>query len=182
MSIFALIPSKDEFSSAGYTTTKGALSEAFESALNSPLLYNNDIYKSKKILFNIYQSENAEQQLLLDEMNEINYFMDKFKEKDIEVIWGIAYDPTLTDEVKITVLATGFGMDSIPMIDEADQQQTSNVIDNLYGRGEKKSFSLIDLTDEFMENDRLIDALAASPAYTRTMHERKAIMALAKSE
>lgn len=168
--------------STGLGKGENRINQAFESALNSPLLYNNDIYKSKKILFNIYQSENAEQQLLLDEMNEINYFMDKFKEKDIEVIWGIAYDPTLTDEVKITVLATGFGMDSIPMIDEADQQQTSNVIDNLYGRGEKKSFSLIDLTDEFMENDRLIDALAASPAYTRTMHERKAIMALAKSE
>ena len=34
--------------------------------------------------------------------------------KDIEVIWGIADDENLDEDVKITILATGFGISNIP--------------------------------------------------------------------
>ena len=36
--------------------------------------------------------------------------------RDIEVIWGTAVDNTLGNKVKMTILATGFTMDDIPLI------------------------------------------------------------------
>jgi cell division protein FtsZ len=142
------------------------VNQAFDSALKSPLLYNNDIHKAKKILFNIYQSTKAEHQLMLDEMNEVRHFMDKFEDKNIEVIWGLANDDTLNDEVKITVLATGFGMDNLPLMD--DEEVVDTVIEGLYGdRVDKKQLYLYEMSDADLDNDALIDAIEASPSYSR---------------
>lgn len=152
--------------STGVAKGENRVNQAFDSALKSPLLYNNDIHRAKKILFNIYQSTHAEYQLMLDEMNEVRHFMDKFEDKNIEVIWGLAIDDTLTDEVKITVLATGFGMENIPLMD--DEEEADRVIEDMYGgRINKRQLYLYDLSDEDLDNDALIDALEASPSYSR---------------
>ena len=99
-------------------------------------------------------------------MNEVRHFMDKFEDKNIEVIWGLAIDDTLTDEVKITVLATGFGMENIPLMD--DEEEADRVIEDMYGgRINKRQLYLYDLSDEDLDNDALIDALEASPSYSR---------------
>ncbi len=47
-------------------------------------------------------------------MNEIHEFMSKFRE-GVEVIWGVAVDNSLDTKVKITVLATGFGVEDVPV-------------------------------------------------------------------
>ena len=152
--------------STGIAKGGNRVNEAFESALKSPLLYNNDIYRAKKILFNIYQSTKAEHQLMLDEMNAVRHFMDKFEDKNIEVIWGLANDENLDDEVKITVLATGFGMESLPMMD--DEEETDRVIEGIYGdRVNKRQIYWYEMSDSDLDNDALIDALESSPTYQR---------------
>ena len=165
--------------STGVAKGENRVNQAFDAALKSPLLYNNDIHKSKKILFNIYQSTQADHQLMLDEMNEVRHFMDKFEDKNIEVIWGLANDDTLTDEVKITVLATGFGMESIPMMD--DEEEADRVIEDIYGdRVDKRQLYLYEMTDADLDNDALIDAIEASPTYLRNtvgLSELKALRA-----
>ena len=79
--------------------------KAIIDALDSPLLYGNDISKAKRILFNIYTSE--KQPLHVKEMNEIDAFMDALN-PEIEVIWGVSDDNTLDEDAKVTILATGF--------------------------------------------------------------------------
>jgi cell division protein FtsZ len=74
-------------------------------ALDSPLLYGNDIDKAKRILFNIYTSE--EHPLFVSEMNEIDAFMDAL-DPNIDVIWGVSDDNSLGEDAKVTILATGF--------------------------------------------------------------------------
>lgn len=166
--------------STGIAKGENRVNQAFDAALKSPLLYNNDIYKSKKILFNIYQSNQADHHLMLDEMNEVRHFMDKFVDKNIEVIWGLAVDDKLTDEVKITVLATGFGVESIPLLD--DEETTDMEIERIYGeRANKKQLYLYDnMSDKDLENDALIDAIESSPTYLRNsvgLSEIKALRA-----
>lgn len=166
--------------STGIARGENRVNQAFDAALKSPLLYNNDIFKSKKILFNIYQSNQAEHHLMLDEMNEVRHFMDKFVDKNIEVIWGLAVDDKLTDEVKITVLATGFGVESIPLLD--DEETTDIEIERIYGeRANKKQLYLYDnMSDNDLENDALIDAIESSPTYLRNsvgLSEIKALRA-----
>lgn len=78
--------------------------KAIVDALDSPLLYGNDIGRAKRILFNIYASE--EHPMMVRELQEIDDFFDQL-DPNIEVIWGTATDETLGEDAKVTILATG---------------------------------------------------------------------------
>ena len=72
-------------------------------ALDSPLLFGNDIGKAKRILFNIYAS--PEHPFFVPELSEISEFFDQL-DPNIDVIWGTAEDPTLGEDAKVIILAT----------------------------------------------------------------------------
>ena len=169
------------------------LAEAIESALHSPLLNDNDIYNSKKILFNIYGS--TKHPLMVEEMEEINRFTEKFVSKDIEVIWGLATDDNLDEEVKITILATGFGVSNIPGMSDATiqlnrtseeepkesaEEKTKRLeeerkkILQYYGEGDltaKRTIHSYVMRGDDLFNDDLIDAIDSLPTYRRTKQE-----------
>ena len=88
----------------GRANGEGRVERAIQNALNSPLLYGSDITKAKRILFNIYSSEEAP--IMVPEMQEIDEFFDKLDPK-IEVIWGISTDNSIGEDAKVTILATG---------------------------------------------------------------------------
>ena len=100
--------------STGYGEGDGRVRHAIDDALNSPLLNDNDIFNAKRILLSIsFHSNDKEcQGLMMDEMGDVNDFMDKFG-RDFEIKWGLALDPTLGEKVKVTILATGFGINDI---------------------------------------------------------------------
>lgn len=77
---------------------------AIKNALDSPLLYGTDITRAKRILFNIYSSDDTP--IMVPEMQEIDDFFDSLN-PNIEVIWGISSDNTLGADAKVTILATG---------------------------------------------------------------------------
>jgi len=78
--------------------------KAIMNALDSPLIYGNDIGKAKRILFNIYASD--EHPIFVRELQEIDDFFDEL-DPNIEVIWGTATDDSLGEDAKVTILATG---------------------------------------------------------------------------
>ena len=78
--------------------------KAILNALDSPLLYGNDIGKAKRILFNIYASD--EHPIFVRELQEIDEFFDQL-DPNIDVIWGTATDDSLGEDAKVTILATG---------------------------------------------------------------------------
>jgi cell division protein FtsZ len=96
---------------SGYGEGENRVTAAIQDALNSPLLNNNDIHNSKKILLNFYCSETSP--VLMSEVKEINAFMEQMGE-DIEVIWGVTFDDSLDQKVKVTLLATGSEMSVVP--------------------------------------------------------------------
>jgi cell division protein FtsZ len=106
--------------SSGLAKGEGRVSEAIDNTLHSPLLNNNDVFKAKKILLNI--SFGKSQPLLMEEMNEVHDFMAKF-DSDIEVIWGTALDESLEDNVKITILATGFGIENVISMKQIEEDK-----------------------------------------------------------
>jgi cell division protein FtsZ len=183
-----------------YGIEKGEMrvSRAFRSALHSPLLNNNDIYKSKKILFNIY--ENPNDPIRIEEMGEVESFMEQFQEKDIELIWGYSKDHNLEEgAVKVTVLATGFGMKDIPgmapiiekeqivqeEITRAEQEKRDKedqVVGQLIGVYYKQEHKVYIFKGDDMYNDELIEALDNSPTYKRTNTELEKIMDLAGNQ
>ncbi len=78
--------------------------KAIINALDSPLVYGNDIGKAKRILFNIYASD--EHPIFVRELQEIDDFFDQL-DPNIDVIWGTATDDSLGEDAKVTILATG---------------------------------------------------------------------------
>ena len=102
--------------STGYGSGENRVTKGINDALNSPLLNNNDIYRATKILLRLSVPDEAGEgnsALMMDEMNEVHEFMAKVKREDVETKWGLSVDPSLTDQVKITILATGFGVEDI---------------------------------------------------------------------
>ena len=172
-----------------YGIEKGEMrvARAFRSAMHSPLLNDNDIYKSKKILFNIYENPNTP--IRVEEMGEVEAFMEQFKEENIELIWGLSKDASLEDgEVKVTVLATGFGMKDIPdmrpiiqkdeeMIqelsreEEEKRQKEEEKLENMLGVFYKPDFKVYIFKGEEMHNEEFLAALDNSPTYSRTAQD-----------
>jgi cell division protein FtsZ len=166
---------------SGYGEGENRLAQAFEDALNSPLLNNNNAFHAKKVLFNIYY--NNDKPLKTSEMNDAKNFMTKFKSKNIKVIWGMAKDKTLENsKIKVTILASGFGIESIdPGMETITQESNRQTEDE-----ERKIRHLIDIyyrentveeiakpkpfifkSIDQMEDNTTIEALIAHPAYKR---------------
>lgn len=88
-------------------TGEHRISDAIHNALHSPLLKTHDINTSKRLLFKFVCSREAEKPLTSNEIHEIRQFTANLP-SSIDVKWGIADDPSMGNDVKVTILASGF--------------------------------------------------------------------------
>lgn len=93
--------------STGYGEGEHRVTKAINDALHSPLLKNRDIFGSKRLLFNLYYSRNADPEFTMGEANELTSFINNL-DPDVDVIYGICFDDSLGNKIKITILAAGF--------------------------------------------------------------------------
>ena len=80
--------------------------KAAEAALASPLLDYKDIHGAKKILLSIVSGQDSE--LQMDELTIITDYIQDQLGDDAEMIFGHGSDPQLEENVRVTVIATGF--------------------------------------------------------------------------
>lgn len=174
--------------STGYGEGENRVSMAIKQALDSPLLNNNDIFNSQRILMNInFGAENQEDEITMEEMNEVHEFMGKFR-KDVETKWGVATDATLGKRVKITLLATGFGLKNVPGMPkekwEPEPEAEIDVEDKIgqyYNKTQignslsQRRPNVYIFEDEDMDNDDTIAMVENIPTSTRTKEELKKI-------
>jgi cell division protein FtsZ len=102
---------------------------AIQNALHSPLIYGSDISKAKRILFNIYSSDEAP--IMVPEMLEIDEFFDCLN-PSIEVIWGISTDNGIGEDAKVTILATGMEEGTVVDDEQKDDTYYESLIPQLY--------------------------------------------------
>lgn len=177
--------------STGYGEGEGRVKKAIDDALNSPLLNDNDIFNSKKILLSINFSneKNESSGLMMEEMNDVNDFMSKF-DSDFEIKWGIGIDPELGKKVKVTILATGFGIKDVDGMNNHLKKHTQEEADRLareaenaaeriermnryYGREGgnmqyKRRPHIFLFHPEDLDNEEVILAVENTPTYKRT--------------
>ncbi|MBI9066947.1 MAG: cell division protein FtsZ [Salinivirgaceae bacterium] len=112
---------------------------AIEEALTSPLLNNNDIKGAKNILLNIASGPNDE--VRMDEIGMITDYVQEAAGMTADIIWGNTLDDSLDENICITIIATGFGSDSIPELaaHRAEQKISVSLIEDK--KEEKPSFS-----------------------------------------
>jgi cell division protein FtsZ len=87
--------------------------DAVQEALNSPLLNNNNINGARNILLNVTSGVN---EITMDEIGQITDYVQSRAGYDADLIWGNGADETLGDEIRVTVVATGFSTSSIPEV------------------------------------------------------------------
>lgn len=177
--------------STGYGEGEGRVKKAIDDALNSPLLNDNDVFNSKKILLSIsFCSDNQNNaSLTMEEMNDVNEFMARFG-TGFELKWGLATDPELGAKVKVTILATGFGIENVDGMDGHFKKRTMEEQNRIaeeeekaaerqdrrnryYGKDGKTSQykrrpHIFIFRPEDLDNDNVISAVEQTPTYKRT--------------
>ncbi|MBU0765165.1 MAG: cell division protein FtsZ [Bacteroidetes bacterium] len=90
---------------------EGRALNAIMEALTSPLLNNNDISGTRNILLNI---TSGTEEITMDEIGEITDYVQESAGKNADIIWGHCIDESLGRKINVTIIATGFGSESIP--------------------------------------------------------------------
>jgi len=190
--------------STGYGEGEDRVKKAIDDALNSPLLNDNDVFNSKKILLSIAFNEerDGKDNFMMEEMNYVHDFMDKFG--DFEIKWGVAIDPELGKKVKVTILATGFGIRNVDGMQERMKKHTQEEANRIaeaqekeaqrqerrgryYGNDNdtkkyKRRPHIYLFRPEDLDNDDVISAVESTPTYKRTREILDSIHSQASGE
>ena len=140
---------------------------------------------------------------MMDEMGDVNDFMAKFG-NDFEIKWGLATDLELGKKVKVTILATGFGIEDVDGMGShlrkqsqedlnriaAEQEKAAQKQDrrNRYYGGEnstkryKRRPNIYLFRPEDLDNDDVISAVEQTPTYKRTREILDSINSQANGE
>ena len=114
----------------GRASGEKRITNAINDALNSPLVNTNDVHGAERILLQFYCS--TEHAIVMEEIDQINDFVQEVGD-DIEVQWGASIDESLGDEVRVTVIATGYKVDGLPSEEEeAGKKTIAEAIDDNY--------------------------------------------------
>lgn len=91
----------------GRASGKDKAEQSANAAISSPLL-ETTIDGAHGVIISITSSPD----IGLDEVEQASTFISNAAHPDANIIWGVAFDEALNDEMEITVIATGFGRDS----------------------------------------------------------------------
>ena len=177
--------------SMGYGEGEGRVKQAIDSALHSPLLNNKDIFKSKRLLLNIsFSDKDEKEQLTMEEVNEIHEFMSHFQ-SDVETKFGMATDATLGNKVNITILASGFALDTTTdkrlhederkrVEDEENERVKAALRSKFYANDKdqkeiKRPRHLYIFNEEDLNDDDIISMIEDIPAYKRTKEQLESV-------
>jgi len=123
--------------------------EAAQKAISSPLLEDITIEGAKGLLINITGGEN----MTLSEINEATTLIQKEAHEEANVIWGMVVDKAMKEEIRVTVIATGFGQK-----EEKKTTQFKKVAPISFGLREQNKLDLPRFSFGNKENNRDIPA------------------------
>jgi cell division protein FtsZ len=117
----------------GISSGENRAVEAAERAISHPLLEDVAISGAKGVLMNI----TCNSELTMEEMTEASERIYSEVGEDADIIWGAVVDDTLTDELSVTVIATGIGS-------KADAVRPANVREHQF-RGHVRDITEADM-------------------------------------
>jgi cell division protein FtsZ len=116
----------------GIATGQDRASEAAKAAISSPLLEDIDIAGAKGILVNVTSGMD----LSIGDFNEVGTIVQEFASSEATIVVGTVLDPEMSDELRVTVVATG--LDDGKEIEEAPvakEQPVASLVENMNPRG-----------------------------------------------
>ena len=113
---------------SGVASGEDRAEEAAEMAISSPLLEDIDLSGARGVLVNI----TAGFDLRLDEFETVGNTIRAFASDNATVVIGTSLDPDMNDELRVTVVATGIGMDKRPEITLVTNKQAQQPVMDRY--------------------------------------------------
>ncbi|MFM3437194.1 cell division protein FtsZ [Klebsiella pneumoniae] len=113
---------------SGVASSEDRAEEAAEMAISSPLLEDIDLSGARGVLVNI----TAGFDLRLDEFETVGNTIRAFASDNATVVIGTSLDPDMNDELRVTVVATGIGMDKRPEITLVTNKQVQQPVMDRY--------------------------------------------------
>ena len=113
---------------SGVASGEDRAEEAAEMAISSPLLEDIDLSGARGVLVNI----TACFDLRLDEFETVGNTIRAFASDNATVVIGTSLDPDMNDELRVTVVATGIGMDKRPEITLVTNKQVQQPVMDRY--------------------------------------------------
>ena len=101
--------------------------QVVENALTSPLLNDLNLHNVKRALINITVNGDEDGGPLMSELSQIMDNVAHFTGATINFKRGIVYDDTMGDRIRVTIIATGFEMWQLPVIDENEVNSANNI-------------------------------------------------------
>lgn len=97
------------------------VTDAIHNALHSPLVNTSDVHGAKRVMLQFYCS--TEHALQNQETDQIYEFVREVGD-EVEVQWGVSIDESLGEELRVTLIATGYEVSDIPSLKEEGSQPT----------------------------------------------------------
>jgi cell division protein FtsZ len=112
----------------------------------------------------------------MNELAEVNEFIDGFKRKDLEYKWGLAKDDSLDGDVKVTIIASGFGLVQEDIEEDSEEGINRDELRNrYYGKTlkprSKPRTPVYIFKPEDLNNELLIDQIEAIPTARRSREQ-----------
>ena len=126
--------------SAGSSGEKRAI-KAVSNALDSPLLNDNSIKGAKNVLLLILSGSS---EVTIDEIGLINDYIQETAGNNVNIIMGIGEDQSMTDEISVTVIATGFDINQQDEIIHVNPKKKIHYLDEE-----------IEVTEDFKEEKNI---------------------------
>ena len=126
--------------------------ESIVKALDSPLLNDNKITGCKNVLLLIVSGE---EEITIDEIGEINDFIQSEAGNNTNIIMGVGEDPELGDNISVTIIATGFNSDQQHEIVNTEAKKVIHTLE------EDQPF-VHDLTEKSESNSPFADPISDS--------------------
>lgn len=169
--------------SSGYGSGEKRLKDAIDEAINSPMLKGNDVYRASRLLVFVYMSH--EHGLLAEEISYIQNLSESI-DRNFNYVYGWGYDDDLGEQVKVTILASGFDFSVSNQYDlapedelskqerAAKEMQEEEMLAEFYDTTEVGQIggnlgiaSPFILSDYELDNDEIISILDSEAALTR---------------
>jgi cell division protein FtsZ len=139
---------------------------AAERAIHSPLLSDCNIRGARGILMNVVGSES----MTLHEVHEASSFIEEQGHEDAVIIWGASINPSLGDEILITVIATGFDNQPSVSTKSPAQEITEEVAETPIAEEQ-----IPDAKEEEVEPERMVSVEPTDPKVASVIEEEEEV-------
>ncbi|STT52524.1 cell division protein FtsZ [Klebsiella pneumoniae] len=143
---------------SGVASGEDRAEEAAEMAISSPLLEDIDLSGARGVLVNI----TAGFDLRLDEFETVGNTIRAFASDNATVVIGTSLDPDMNDELRVTVVATGIGMDKRPEITLVTNKQVQQPVMDRY-----QQHGMSPLTQEQKPAAKVVTTIRRKPRKSR---------------